>query len=86
MNIVELLELAYETGTIESKACESSINYVMSKQKNNGVWRINHVYKGEGYLTFDQRGKDGEWLTYILNKVLKYKRDTSVSLFVYLVY
>ncbi|AMP20841.1 hypothetical protein AZF37_06335 [endosymbiont 'TC1' of Trimyema compressum] len=71
LNIIELLELVFNTGNIENEACKSGINYIMSKQKKNGVWRINYVYRGEGYITFDKRGKDGEWLTYILNKIIK---------------
>ena len=63
LNIVELLELAYMTGNIEDKACESGLNYILTKQKKNGSWSINHIYKGEGYLSFDKRGTDGEWLT-----------------------
>ena len=59
LNIIKLLELVFKTGNIENEACKSGINYIMSKQKKNGVWQINYVYnvyRGEGYITLINGG------------------------------
>lgn len=70
LNIVELLELAYITGNIKNPNCESAINFVNSKKTKDGYWKINYVYKSDGYISFDRRGKKADWLTYLFNKFL----------------
>lgn len=68
LNIVELLELAKITGNIKNEGCQSAIDFVNSKKTKNGYWKINYIYKADGYLSFDKRGQKAEWLTYLLEK------------------
>lgn len=66
VNIVELLELAFQTGNIKNENCKSAIDHINSKKSKDGYWKINYVYKADGYLPFDKRGQKAEWLTYLL--------------------
>ena len=70
MNIVELIALTYTTGNIKNEGCQSALEFVNSKKTKDGYWKIHYVYKSNGYVSFDQRGKKAEWLTYILDKCL----------------
>ena len=40
------------------------------KRLTDGSWKINYVYKSDGYISFDKRGKNAEWLTYLLDRYL----------------
>lgn len=70
LNIVELLEMAYLTGNINHRGCKDALDYVMSKQTKEGSWKIDYIYKADGYVSFDNRGKRGQWLTYLIEKYI----------------
>ncbi len=72
LNVVELLDLAYTTGNMKHAACQSALDFVKSKKTKDGYWKINYVYKSEGYVAFDQRGKKADWLTYLLDRCFAY--------------
>lgn len=72
LNVVELLELAYQTGSIKNENCKSAIDYINSKKSKDGYWKINYIYKADGYLSFDKRGQKAEWLTYLFDKFTNY--------------
>jgi len=78
VNIVELLELALHTGNIKNENCKSAIDYINSKRSKDGYWKINYVYKANGYLPFDTRGQKAEWLTYLLENLLTANKQTTV--------
>lgn len=68
LNVVELLQLAYATDNIKNINCKSAIDFINSKKTKDGYWKINYVYKADGYISFDKRGKKADWLTYMFNK------------------
>lgn len=68
LNLVELLELSYATGHIKNANCQSALDYIKNKKTKDGYWKINYVYKSNGYVSFDERGKKAEWLSYLLGK------------------
>lgn len=71
LNVIELLELMfiYDASIMPN---DRIIDYIMSKRHKDGYWKINYIYKAKGYATFDRRGEEGKWITYLLNKyVLK---------------
>ena len=70
LNILELLEIAYLTGNMQHESVKTAIDYVISKKVQGQYWKINSVYKAEGYLSFDTRGKAGDWVSYLLDKYL----------------
>ncbi|MCX7709931.1 MAG: hypothetical protein N2484_08765 [Clostridia bacterium] len=70
LNILELIEMAYLTGHIKDSACNSAVQYVKQKRTKDGFWKTNYIYKADGYLSFDSRGKVGDWITYLLGRYL----------------
>ena len=70
LNIVELLDIATGAGYIADVSCHNALEYIRSKQTKEGQWKINNVYKAEGYISFDKRGHNGDWITYLLQKYL----------------
>lgn len=70
LNIVDLLEMAYLTGHIKDSMCRSAIDYVTEKRTKDGLWKTDYIYKAEGYLSFDKRGKPGDWITYFLKRYI----------------
>lgn len=72
LNVVELLDLAYITGNIRHAGSQSALDFVKNRKVKDGYWKINYVYKSDGYVSFDQRGKKADWLTYLLDRYLAY--------------
>lgn len=68
LNIVELLETVRLTGYIHDSKCKSALNYINKKRTKENHWKINYIYKADGYHSFDQRGEKGDWVTYLLNR------------------
>jgi hypothetical protein len=67
LNIVELLEIAYQTGNLTHPACADALAFIKAKRTSNG-WKPNFIYKNDGYMPFDKRATKGEWISYLLNK------------------
>lgn len=70
LNIAELLEMAYATGNIKTDGCKNALKFVNNKKTKDGYWKINYVYKSDGYVSFDKRGKKAEWVTYMFDRYL----------------
>jgi hypothetical protein len=34
------------------------------------TWNLGYIYKADGFASFDKRGKNGEWVSYMLDKYL----------------
>ena len=74
LNIVELLELANRTGNIHREDCQSAFEYIRSKRTKEGYWKVNYIYKSDGYISFDKRGIKADWLTYLLSGLITANR------------
>jgi hypothetical protein len=70
LNILELLEIMFKTKNMNDPRLESVIEYLTKKRMKDNGWRINYVYKAEGYISFDRKGLKGEWVTHLLEKYL----------------
>ena len=69
LNVVELLDIARMTDKLADERCFDALRYVRKKRLASGGWKINYSYKADGYLTFDRRGKEGEWISYVLGRI-----------------
>lgn len=74
LNIVELLELAWLTKTVDDVRCKEAKKYVLQKQIASKEWKVDYVYKANGYMTFDRKGKKGDWVSYLLSTYLNDER------------
>lgn len=70
LNIIELLDIAHMTKNMNNPGVKQAVDYVKSMKTKNDDWRINYIYKADGFVSFDKRGQKGEWITYILEKYL----------------
>jgi len=68
LNIVELLEMAYATGNLKTESCKSALEFLNNKKTKDGYWKINYVYKSDGYVSFDKRAKRADWMTYLFER------------------
>ncbi len=72
LNIIELLDIVYMTKKMNDPHVKEAINFIKSKQITDNGWRINYIYKADGFISFDKRGAKGEWVTYLLDKYLNH--------------
>lgn len=70
LNMVDLLEIMHLTGNISHPQCRSALEYLKNKKCADGSWQIDYCYSGDGYISFDRKGKPGEWVTYLLGRYL----------------
>lgn len=70
LNVIELLEIMYITNNMNDDRVQKVKDYLSSKLHKDNYYKINYVYKADGYISFDNRGEKGEWVTYLINKYL----------------
>lgn len=70
LNVVELLQTAKLCGVLQHPACAPALAYVQGKRRPDGYWKVSHVYSGEGYVSFDAKGKPALWLTHVLGRLV----------------
>jgi len=70
LNIIELLEIMYQTNNINHPNVTEAIDFIQSKKTKDDYWKRNYNYKAEGYVNFDNPRVKAEWLTYLLNQYL----------------
>jgi hypothetical protein len=68
LNIVGLLDVIDSAGRMGDERVNEAVEYINGKWQKNNTWKINYIYKSKGFISFDERGKTGEWVTYLLNK------------------
>ena len=66
--VLSLTDLQY----ILKKSCcsndpraEDLLELIKKKRTQTGGWKIDYLYRYNGYLSFETRRKDSEWLTYL---------------------
>lgn len=70
LNIVELLDIAYLTNNMNDFRVKQAVDFINSRKTKVNDWKINYIYKADGYISFDKRGRKGEWVSYLLEKYL----------------
>ncbi|MDF2840593.1 MAG: hypothetical protein K0Q99_1365 [Clostridia bacterium] len=70
LNIIELLDIAYMTRNMNHPHVKPAVEFIKSKKTKDGNWKINYIYKADGFISFDKRGAKGEWVSYLLEKYL----------------
>jgi hypothetical protein len=73
LNVVDLAEVTY-LGNVKYEEKKDLIDFIKSNQNSNGYWKNNYIYSGKGYISFDGKKKNSEFLAYVLNKYTKYEQ------------
>ena len=69
LNILELLEIVSGANKLKSRNCIDAKEYLNSRRMGNGFWKTDYNYKAKGYISFDNRRGNGEWITHIINQI-----------------
>ena len=71
---LSLTDLAYiikKAQCINDPRVRDLLQLLNEKKTKNGGWKIDYIYKYNGYVPFDNRRKDSEWLNYLYQKIEK---------------
>jgi hypothetical protein len=71
LNIVELLRIVKEANHMVDERTKDAMAFILNQKHKDGGWKVSHRYKADGYLVFDQGSRPGEWVSYILNSLIK---------------
>lgn len=72
--VLSLTDLVYILKKSQSSAdprAQDLLQLIQQKQTKTGGWKIDYIYKYAGYLPFNNRRKDSEWLTYLYSSIEK---------------
>jgi len=69
LNIVELIRFAGNAGLLDDPRSQYAIRYLETKKGKPG-WVRDFRYRANGYTTFDDGRRTGDWVTYIINSAL----------------
>lgn len=70
LNIVELIDIAYMTKNMNNPRVKQAVDFIKGMKTKDNNWRINYSYKADGFISFDKRGRKGEWVSYLLERYL----------------
>jgi len=70
VNLIEILRLLKNNNLINDKRCNAAKNFIKSKKKKDGYWRINSFYKPNHWVDFDLPKTKGLWLTQEIQAIL----------------
>lgn len=73
LNIVELIRFASEAKLLGDPRVSKAMEYLESKRKPDGTWKIDYRYRADGYFVFDRGRNSGEWVSYVLIHALQRK-------------
>ena len=79
LNLYELLDIVHQTGHLYDPRVEPALTYIKDKMSPNQDWKINYIYKADGYVSFDRKGTTGEWISYVLDNILEAYDETQIE-------
>lgn len=70
LSITDLLFIAGKCHILNDSNTAALIETIQHKRTKSGGWKIESRYKYNGYIPFDNRRRDSQWLTYLYNSLL----------------
>lgn len=70
LNILELLEIVKDANKLKSRNCKSAKEYLNNRKLADGSWKIDYCYKAKGYISFDSKRGNSEWLTHLIKQFI----------------
>ncbi len=58
------------TKNMNNSRVKHAVDFIKNRKTKDNDWRINNIYKTDGFISFDKRGRKGEWVSYMLEKYL----------------
>ncbi len=69
-NVVEILRLLRDNHLDSDSRCDRAKNYLQSKRRKDGFWRVNSSYLPKYWVTFDRPNENGYWITSEITKLI----------------
>jgi hypothetical protein len=70
-DVLQTAEALTEAGYGGDPHLAASYNLVLSKQEEDGSWKMEYSYQGKTWADIEQRGKPSKWVTLRAMRVLK---------------
>lgn len=68
LSLTDLIYIIQKNQIANEPQAEDLIRLIQEKRTNNAGWKIDYIYKYNGYIPFDNRRKNSEWLNYLYQK------------------
>jgi hypothetical protein len=70
-DLLQLAEALTRVGHGHDPRLKSVLDYIMSKQDDQGRWKLEHEYTGKTWGNFGKKGESSKWVTFRVLKLLK---------------
>ena len=70
-DILEALEVLARLGYARDPRLAAAVEFMLSKQEEQGRWKLEHTLNGKMWADIEQRGKPSKWVTLRALRVLK---------------
>lgn len=75
LSLTDLVNILQKSQCSTDPRTQDLLQLIQQKQTKTGGWKIEYIYKYAGYLPFNDRRKDSEWLTYLYSPIEKSLSD-----------
>lgn len=69
LSLTDLVYIIQKSQSADDPRASELLQLLHDKQTKTSGWKIDYIYKYNGYLPFDNRRKDSEWLTYLYSSL-----------------
>ena len=70
-NLIEMLTIIKKAGKLEDERCQPALQLLMGTRREDGTFQADKVFMQSAWVLFDPLKKSGEWITYIVEKILE---------------
>ncbi|MGM0113625.1 hypothetical protein [Enterococcus sp. DIV0187] len=75
LSLTDLVYIIEKSQYTTDPRAHNLLQLIHQKKTKTGGWKIDYIYKYAGYLPFENRRKDSEWITYLYSPIEKSLRS-----------
>lgn len=75
LSLTDLVYIVEKSQYTTDPRAHDLLQLIHQKKTKTGGWKIDYIYKYAGYLPFENRRKDSEWITYLYSPIEKSLRS-----------
>lgn len=75
LSLTDLVYIIEKSQYTTDPRAHDLLQLIHQKKTKTGGWKIDYIYKYAGYLPFENRRKDSEWITYLYSPIEKSLRS-----------
>lgn len=75
LSLTDLMYIIEKSQYTTDPRAHNLLQLIHQKKTKTGGWKIDYIYKYAGYLPFENRRKDSEWITYLYSPIEKSLRS-----------